>query len=160
MSLPVSLIEVARAMEGADDQCTVYLHRETGELVMITEEDEAHVASGEPDASLPEWQREQLSLVREVLSSEAYVRLPPQSEIGAYQVMERFCESIEAPALRTELLGTIRGRGAFRRFKDAIHIHDIATEWYTFHNEAVKALAADFLTAEGISYTAKERRSC
>lgn len=156
MSLPVSLAEVACAMEGADDQCTVYLNRVTGELVMITEEEVELAESGEPDSSVPEWQQEHLPRVREVLSSETCIPLPHQSEIGAYAVMERFCESIEVPALRAAFLETIRGSGAFRRFKDAIYGHDIAGEWYEFRTEAVRALAADFLTAEGISFTEDE----
>ncbi len=126
---------------------------------MVTEEDAMHVESGEPDESLPEWQQEHLPKVREVLSSEAFIPLPPQSEIGPYRVMERFCESIEAPALRDELLETIRGRGAFGRFKEAIHVHEIATEWYKFRNEALRALAADFLTSEAIPFLDQKPRA-
>jgi hypothetical protein len=54
MSLSVSLGEVDHAMEGADDQSAVYLHRETGELVMIAEEDAEHVESGEEDSAYKE----------------------------------------------------------------------------------------------------------
>jgi len=157
MSLPVSLGEVAEAMEGADDLCIVYLHRDSGELVMVTEEDAEHVASGDADESLPEWQQADLPRVREVLSSEAFVPLPPKSEIKEYSVMEEFCESVEAPALRAELLEAIHSRGAFGRFKYAIRAHEIAPDWYQLRNKAVRVLAADFLTSEAIPFTEEDR---
>ena len=123
---------------------------------MVTEEDAEHVESGEPDESLPEWRQDHLPKVREVLSSEAFIPLPPSSEFEPYKVMERFCESMQAPALRAELLTAIRGQGAFRRFKHAIHAQDIATEWYEFRNEAVRVIAADFLISEEIRFTDRD----
>ena len=157
MSLPVSLSDVAEAMEGADDQCTVYLQRENGEIVMLTDEEAEHVESREADESLPEWQRQNLPRVREILNSDVFISLPPQAEIEEYSVMERFCESIEKPALRDELLEAIRGRGAFERFKYAIHTRDIAADWYQFRNEAVRTLAADFLASEAVPFTEEDR---
>jgi hypothetical protein len=53
---------------------------------------------------------------------------------------------------RDELLDAIRGRGAFRRFKDAIHRFGIADEWYRFREEAFEEIAADFLEVNGIKF--------
>jgi len=143
-------------MEGSDDQCTVYLHRKSGELVLVTEEDAEHVESGRSDEFLPDWQRENLPKVREILASEEYIPLPTPTGRESYSVMEHFCNSIEQPALRAELVETISGRGAFRRFKHAIHVHEITEDWYRFRREALKALAADFLSSEAILFSDEE----
>jgi hypothetical protein len=47
----------------------------------------------------------------------------------------------------------IKGRGAFRNFKDAIHMHGIEEEWYRFRQEELEKIAIDWLEANQISYT-------
>jgi hypothetical protein len=48
------------------------------------------------------------------------------------------------------LLHAIRGSGAFRRFKDAIHRKEIQDDWYRFRDESIKDIAIDFLESEGV----------
>lgn len=67
--------------------------------------------------------------------------------------MERFCLSTEDDELRETLLNAIRGRGAFRYFKDTIHHRGIQDDWYDYRNDALKTIAAEFLEMEGIAYT-------
>ena len=66
--------------------------------------------------------------------------------------MERFCSEVEDQALRDALLRAIRGRGAFRCFKDVIHERGIAPAWYAFRERALEEIAADWLDANGIAY--------
>lgn len=44
----------------------------------------------------------------------------------------------------------MRGRGAFRRFKESLYEAAIEEHWYAYRDQALKELAADFLEAEGI----------
>jgi hypothetical protein len=67
--------------------------------------------------------------------------------------MERFCSSIENERLSNELLNQIRGSGAFRRFKDTIHRHGIADDWYRFRQAALEEIAIEWLEAHDIPYT-------
>ncbi len=43
--------------------------------------------------------------------------------------------------LRGLLLDKIRGAGAFRRFKNAIHQFGMAQDWYTFRDRVLKEIA-------------------
>ena len=56
-----------------------------------------------------------------------------------------------------ELQAAVHGRGAFRRFKDAVHRLGIADEWYRFREVALEEIAIEFLEAHGIAYH-RERR--
>ncbi len=67
--------------------------------------------------------------------------------------MERFCCSLEDQKLSDELLYEMRGSGAFRRFKDAIHRHGIADDWYRFRQVALEEIAIEWLEANNIPYT-------
>ena len=67
--------------------------------------------------------------------------------------MERFCSSVDDEDMRDDLCNAIRGRGAFRRFKDMIHAYDIAEEWYQYRDAALREMAIAWCEAHGIAYT-------
>jgi len=47
----------------------------------------------------------------------------------------------------------IKGSGAFRRFKNAIHEKGIEKAWYEFRSEALEKIAIEWLEENGISYS-------
>ncbi len=57
-----------------------------------------------------------------------------------------------------ELQAAVYGRGAFRRFKDAVHRLGIADEWYRFRDAALEEIAVEFLEAHGIAYHKEPRQ--
>ena len=140
-------------MDVLSDEVTAYINKKTGELYSVTEEVASIAEHGNESAEfIPEWQRETLPKVREVLESGDFVLLPDKFEIHEYSIMERFCLSLSDEGLQDELLNAIRGSGAFRRFKDAIYRKDIQDDWYRFRDQALKRIAIDFLEAEGIPW--------
>ena len=150
---PVSLKSVVNEMDVLGEEWTAYISKKTGELVTVTEE-EANIVDtgGEDDEFIPDWQRETLPKVTEVLESDDFVALPDKFEIHEYSIMERFCLSLSDEELQDELLYAIRGSGAFRRFKDAIYRKEIQDDWYRFRDESIKDIAIDFLESEGIAW--------
>jgi hypothetical protein len=148
----VLLEDVVREMEVLADETHAYLNRRTGKLVTLGDEEISIVEEGRDIQAYPEWQQESIQETREVLSSEDYLSLPTKFEIDEYSIVERFCRLVEDPALREELLSQIRGRGAFRRFKDAVHRHGVAEDWYRFRRGALEDIAAEWLEENGIPY--------
>ncbi len=67
--------------------------------------------------------------------------------------MEDFCYSLENPRLRDDMVSRIRGSGAFRCFKDGIHYHGIQEDWYRFRQQALEAIAIEWLESNNIAYT-------
>jgi hypothetical protein len=51
-----------------------------------------------------------------------------------------------------DLLWQIRGAGAFRHFKRAIHDHGVAEAWYQFRHAAFEKIAVGWLEVHGIPY--------
>ena len=146
---PVSLKSVVNEMDVISDEVTAYINKKTGELCAVSEEEANFIEEGkEDDEFIPDWQKEILPKVREVLESDDFVALPDQFEIHEYSIMERFCQSLSDERLQDELLSAIHGSGAFRRFKDTIHRKEIQDEGYRFRREAFKSIATDFLESE------------
>ncbi len=140
-------------MDVFSDEEYAYLNKRTGELVTIRNEEMSIVEQGDDILDYPEWQQDLIRKTRGVLESDDYLALPSKFDIHEYAIMDRFCYSVEDEELSKELIYQIRGSGAFRRFKDAIHRHGIADDWYRFRQAALEEVAVEWLEANHISFT-------
>lgn len=153
MPSEVSLQDVVDELEALPSESTAYLNRETGEIITISDDDKELVESEVAhEEDLPDWQRDWLSEIQEVLRSDDYIPLPTKFDIHEYEIMRRFCLSIEDDELREELLYAIQGSGAFRRFKDMIYRRGIKEAWYSYRKAAIEDIAIEWLTEQGIAY--------
>ncbi|MBS3968799.1 MAG: hypothetical protein KGZ94_01650 [Clostridia bacterium] len=70
--------------------------------------------------------------------------------------MEEFCLEIEDGNLREIMYSSIKGSGAFRRFKDKDKVRRFAIEekWYKckYRDEAIKRIAIEWCEKNGIAY--------
>ncbi len=77
-----------------------------------------------------------------------------QGSRSAYQDMVSFIEEVDDPHLADRLVRAISGRGAFRRFKDALFDRpDLMSRWYAFCNDRQRGRARSWLAAEGYTAT-------
>ena len=163
MPLPVKLQEVIDALEVMGDEMTHYLNKLTGEVVLVTdeqmsaaeksaveEEDEDEARTGKLED--PAWWKEAVSQAREVLETDHFVALPDKFEIHEYQIMEDFCLSFKGRDVGEDLLRSIKGKGAFGRFKHGIYSLGVEKAWFQFRQEAFERIAIEWLEREGIPY--------
>jgi hypothetical protein len=66
--------------------------------------------------------------------------------------MERFCLSLDDP-LRETMYRSIKGSGAFRRFKENIRRYGIEDTWYKYRDEKIKEIAREWCEYYEISFT-------
>jgi hypothetical protein len=86
-----------------------------------------------------------------VASDAGYLHVDPVSSREQYRWMERFIATVEEPDLRQRLVGSIDGKGAFRRFKDVLMAFPVDRErWFAFRSERLKTAMEAWLTAHGI----------
>lgn len=156
MALPVKLQDVADILDTLPDEWTAYINRRTGELVPVSEEEMKFAGEDGEPGDLPDWQAETVAKAKTVLASPDFIALPDKFEIHEYSIMERFCLGVDDDRLSDALLDAIRGRGAFRRFKELTYREDIREDWYAFRAEALRRIAAEFLEFEGIAFILQE----
>ena len=156
MPLPVKLKDVVDAFETAAEFGLHFLDKRTGELVMLTDEDWKAAERDEPLLKYPEWQHEQILKAKEVQESEHFIELPDRVEIDEYKIMETFALEYKHQRTSAELLRSIQGKGAFRRFKDTISDLGLWPEWNEFRAKEFEAIAADWLDSEEIPYTRED----
>jgi hypothetical protein len=147
MQVRVSLSDVLEAMESQSDEMTAYLHRLTGRVIMVSDE-AMRAAEGGNEGLVEEFE---LADARGLLASgEDYLPLPDRFEIDEYRMMERFAAGIADPSARDEALSSLHGRGAFRRFKDAVRRFGLADEWYAHRDRGYEEVARAWCEEHGI----------
>jgi hypothetical protein len=147
--MPVNLKDILEGMEFQSDEVTAYLHRPTARVILIS--DEALQAAEEGAGAEAGVEEFELAEARAILTGgDDYLPLPDRFEIDEYRMMERFASGVADPAAQAELADAVRGRGAFRRFKDAVHRLGLAEEWYRYRDRSYEDVARAWCEAQGI----------
>ena len=153
MPLPVKLQDVIDALEMTEDFNSYFLDRRNGAIEMITEEVWSAAENNKPITEYPEWERELILKAREIQSTDHFIELPDKLDLDSYEIMESFCHEYPNRQISQRLSDAIKGKGAFRRFKDMIFDLGIQDEWNRFERQSFEETAVDWLEAEGIPFT-------
>ena len=82
-----------------------------------------------------------------------YIRLPSQFDLNEYEIMQDFAYTVMIPEKQGMLLFALGGKGAFRRFKDAVNGLNLREDWWAFRLAAFKEIAKNWCERNGIEYT-------
>ena len=133
VDVPVAWEALEDAFENNAPEVHSYLHFDTGEVIRIVD--------GVADPSMH----------TRIISDSRYLRIDPVSSREQYRWMERFIATVEDEGLRRQLNIAIDGKGAFRRFKDALVSHPVDRErWFAFRSERLRSCMESWLSAHGI----------
>jgi len=133
LDVPVAWEALEDAFENNAPEVHSYLHFDTGEVIRIVD--------GVADPSMH----------TRIIADSRYLRIDPVSSREQYRWMERFIATVEDEGLRRQLNTSIDGKGAFRRFKDALVSHPVDRErWFAFRSERLRSCMESWLTAHGI----------
>ena len=106
-----------------------------------------------PFDHLPEWEQENRIIAIDVVENfENYIELPTQYDVNEYEIMENFCLTVSDQRKQESLLTTIKGKGAFRRFKDKIIDFDMEDQWYSYRDERFKQIAIEWCLENKINF--------
>jgi hypothetical protein len=169
--LKVELGELTYAFEDASWMTNYYLDLETGQVVMISDDtrrqlEEIYEETYDSEAEepfdlaevlrqydLPEWQQHELLQADQVEAGcgSRYIGVPTADSHEGYRDMEDFIFTLRDERLQERLWEAIRGRGAFRRFKDVLARHPRERErWFEFQEDRLRRRVLEWLESEGI----------
>lgn len=134
MGVVIKLSDIIAELDMMSSDARTYLHLKTGEFVVISD----YIDVEEEATDIEE-------------NPENYILLPTQYEINEYRIIEAFVDNIDNDKTKAELHNAIRGRHAFRRFKDTIRCLNIESQWYNFKNNALRELAIEWCEENKIS---------
>ena len=140
MTIPLN--QVIQAIEEASEVFTSFWDTKTGKTVYLA------------DPLMTDLTEEDKALAAEMENTpERFLRFPTKDEIHQYRMMENFIDRLSSGKVQEELAYAIRGKGAFRRFKQSVRFHGLEQCWYDYLAEAYRELAIRWCAEEGLEYT-------
>ncbi|MEW6569900.1 MAG: UPF0158 family protein [Nitrospirota bacterium] len=164
--------EIQKAMEDVRrDVFDYFLDTNTGEVIVFSEEVLREVESRlcddeydeeyegieyiefDEETELPDWIFDEVDLMLQTLLDESgrYVRIPERDSGSAYRSMAEFIETVGDPNIKEELIDALNGKGAFKRFKDAlIRYPRERKRWHGYNAKAMRKDITEWLRSLGI----------
>ena len=178
LAVDLADLALALAFEDASGEISHYLDLETGAVIVVTDKvhreleriyaevagdggiDPTWFAEALARRQLPGWRAEALHEADQVEEGfgTRYVRVPGADSREGYRDMEAFIDTIRSPGLQERLADAIRGRGAFRRFKDALARYPSErARWFAFRDARLRERILSWLVEEEIEPVLGER---
>ena len=162
MNPPAKLSDLIMALETESEEFTCYFDRKTGRMAALWSNILRALEDGDEDAleDLPEWQKKEVEVAREFVKDDGtrFIPGPDKFDFHEYHQMERFIQSLDDVEAANQLWCAIKGRGAFRFFKDTLNRLKMQNEWYQFLDEAMQQFVIDWAEENGVLYTDDSRK--
>lgn len=136
--MKVNFREVLQALEGAGMEIEYYYDTKNQEILMIFD----GMINGEYNPELMEEIREGFV--------EDFIPLPGRYDINEYRMMESFIYELPVGRNQSVLEQAIRGKGAFRRFKDCLYNLGMEKNWYGYRDAAYEQIARNWCEKFGL----------
>ncbi|MCL2152457.1 MAG: UPF0158 family protein [Oscillospiraceae bacterium] len=88
----------------------------------------------------------------EKFEDDVWVALPSSQDLGDYDIMSDFADTVSDSNKSDLLYSALDGRGAFRRFRDALDSVDLTDKWYAFKRKAYINKAREWCEYNDIEY--------
>lgn len=152
-SFEIDLNELIDTLE-MPDSFFHYLNKTTGHIESIPQDLLDRVE--DDDYSIedsPELEHDSFLIAKDILHSDDYLLLDLKDDLDEFKIVRDFCASMRDAKIQEALLFTIQGKGAFGRFKHAIHFHKIENLWYRFRHQRIKQFLMQWCKQNGFTYT-------
>ena len=103
---------------------------------------------------LPGWEKPEVEVARAMAAASPgrFVEAPSKFDFHEYRQMERFIGTVGDPGAAEQLWRAIKGKGAFRYFKDTAHRLGLLEAWFQFRAEAMKEFVINWAEARNVSW--------
>ena len=153
---PTKLSELIEAVEFDSAEHTQRVDLQNGCVVRVETSVLRAVEEGDEDAvnELPDWQKPEVEEARAIVadSGERFVAAPGQVDFHEYQLMERFIGTVADSEAADQLERAIKGKGAFRHFKDTAARLGVLDDWFRYQDDAMKRFVVAWAEAKGVPY--------
>jgi len=154
----IKLEDVIQQLEFANKFSRSFFNKKDSQIYVIPEEVKRYIEEDDleddlDDDFIPEWEQELIPIAKDIRNNpENYIEFPDQFDIHEYSIMERFCLSLNDENLREVMYSSIKGSGAFQRFKNNIYKFGIENDWYKYKEESFKEIAIEWCKHNNIQY--------
>jgi hypothetical protein len=150
------LSDLIEGLEFDSPERRTYFDRQTGQTVTVERTFLGAFEDGDEErfADVPDWQKDEVEVARAIADDDGqrFIHAPAPQEFHEYRHMERFIGSLSDPQAADQLWRAIKGRGAFRYFKDTLYRLGPQDQWYQYRDEARKRFVIAWAEANNVAY--------
>ncbi len=145
---PIKLSDLIDAVEFDFQESVTRVDLQEGRVVTVDRSVLSAAEESDEDSlsSVPNWQKEEVEIARAIVedSGERFVEAPDKFDFHEYRHMERFIGTVEDTEAADQLWRAIKGKGAFRYFKDTARRLGLLERWYQYRDQAMKQFVLDW----------------
>lgn len=148
------LSDLMEPIELQSSEHQYYFDRQTATMLMIGEHIMDAVEQGGELPKLEDWEEEDLEAAQEIVKDKSgrFIIAPDPFEFDEYHHMSRFIQTLKNGRAAEDLARAIKGRGAFRHFKDTLARFGMLDHWYEYRMEAVKEFIINWAEENKVAY--------
>jgi hypothetical protein len=151
---PVKLSELIETLELDTDERVTKVDLLSGCVVSVERSVVSAMEEGDEASlsELPDWQQPEVAIARAIAEDpgERFVAAPKQFDFHEYRQMERFIGMVADAEAAEQFWRSIKGKGAFRYFKDTASRLGWLEQWYQYRDEAMKEFVLGWAKAHQI----------
>ena len=151
-----SLQDLVDSLDFQHDEYRSYFDRQTGRIVSVELSILSTLEEGvEADLDdIPDWQKSEIEIARAIVADrqDRFIDPPDRFDFHEYRHMEEFIDTIDNIRVATQLAISIRGEGAFGRFKDTLRNFGIEDQWYEYRAQAMKEFVIEWAKENDIAF--------
>ncbi|MDP3706180.1 MAG: UPF0158 family protein [Legionellaceae bacterium] len=146
----LKLSDLVDALECYFDEHRSFIDLKNNIVCLIS--DSALSCAENNDDNYPAWQHEEIQSAKAYLEDHSnFIALPSQYDVNEYDMMENFAFALDDEHQKEKLLIALRGKCAFRRFKDTACFLGIENDWYCYRDKQYKQFMLDWCETNDIT---------
>jgi len=153
---PIKLSELIEVLEFDSAEYTNRVDLQDGCVVRLPNSLLSAAEEGDEEVldSLADWEKEEVEIAKAIVadSGERFVEAPSKFDFHEYRQMERFIGMVEDAIAAEQLWRAIKGKGAFRYFKDTASRLGLLEQWYRYRDEAMKEYVVGWAEAREVPF--------
>jgi hypothetical protein len=153
---PIKLSELIEALEMDFEESVTRVDLQEGCVVTVDQTVLSAAEEGNEPAldKLAEWEKKEVEIARAIAedSGERFVSAPSKFDFHEYRQMEKFIGTVEDAEAAQQLWRAIKGKGAFRYFKDTASRLGLLERWFGYRDEAMKEFVVGWAEANNVAY--------
>lgn len=153
---PTKLSELIEGIEFDSDEYAAHVDLQNGIVVRLPQSLLSAVEESAEDVldRTADWEPEEVEIARAIVedSGERFVAAPDMFGFHEYRHMERFIGTVESAEATEQLWRAIKGKGAYRCFKDTASRLGLLEQWFRHREAALKEFVLAWAEAKNVPY--------
>jgi hypothetical protein len=151
MNPPAKLSDLMDPIELSSEESIYKFDRKKGVMVVVDSTVLSSIEEGE-EPSVADWQKEEVEIAREIVNDaeNPFIKPPSKFDFHEYRHMEKFIHSLNNEDAVEQLWRAIKGKGAFRYFKDTATHLGLLDDWWQYREREIKEFVLDWAKDNGV----------